>query len=72
MCVLCGYIGRREAAASVLLRMGERMQGLWSGFYTGIGVLGNDGVIRHRKTTGYSKYWRERFSTDVSFRMRRL
>ena len=64
MCVLCGYIGRREAAASVLLRMGERMQGLWSGFYTGIGVLGNDGVIRHRKTTGSSKYWRERFSTD--------
>ena len=64
MCVLCGYIGKREPAAPVLLRMGERIQGLWSGFYTGIGVLGEDGVIRHRKTTGYSKYWRERFSTD--------
>ena len=64
MCVMCGYIGKREPAAPVLLRMGERMQGLWSGFYTGIGVLGDDGVIRHRKTTGYSKFWRERFSTD--------
>ena len=64
MCVLCGYIGKNEQAAPILLRMGERMQGLWSGFYTGIGVLGNDGVIRHHKTTGYSKYWRERFTTD--------
>ena len=64
MCVLCGYISKDEQAAPVLLRMGERMQGLWSGFYTGIGVLGSDSVIRHHKTTGYSKYWRERFSTD--------
>ena len=64
MCVLCGYISKNEQAAPVLLRMGERMQGLWSGFYTGIGVLGSDGVIRHHKTTGYSKYWRERFTTD--------
>ena len=62
MCVLCGFIGKEQQAAPVLLRMGERMQGLWSGFYTGIGVLGDDGAIRHRKTTGYSKYWRERFS----------
>ena len=64
MCVLCGYIGKKESAAPVLLRMGERMQGLWSGFYTGIGVLGNDGFIRHRKTTGYSRYWRERFTVN--------
>ena len=63
MCVLCGYIGK-EPAAPVLLRMGERMQGLWSGYYTGIGTLGDDGVIRHHKTTGYSRHWRERFSTD--------
>ena len=63
MCVLCGYIGK-EPAAPILLRMGERMQGLWSGYYTGIGTLGDDGVIRHYKTTGYSRHWRERFSTD--------
>ena len=63
MCVLCGYIGK-EPAAPILLRMGERMQGLWSGYYTGIGTLGDDGIIRHYKTTGYSRHWRERFSTD--------
>ena len=64
MCVLCAYISRETQAAPLLLESGERIQGLWSGFYTGIGILGDDGVIRHRKTTGYSRYWRERFSTD--------
>ena len=34
MCVLCGFIGRERQAAHVLLRMGERMQGLWSGTTT--------------------------------------
>ena len=70
MCVLCGYISKENQAAPVLLESGEKIQGLWSGFYTGIGVLGDDGVIRHRKTTGYSRYWRERFSTgDLPGRM---
>lgn len=65
MCVLVGYIGNKDAAEQ-LLSGGERIQGLWSGFYTGIGVLGDDGVIRKHKTTGYSRYFRERFDlTDL-------
>lgn len=63
MCVLTGYIGSRQAAP-LLLESGERIQGLWSGFYTGIGVLGDDGVIRRCKTTGYSKYFRQRFDLN--------
>lgn len=64
MCVLCGYISKEKNVAPKLLDYGESIEGLWSGFYTGVGVLGDDGVIRHRKTTGCSSVWRERFSTE--------
>ncbi len=63
MCVMCGYIGSRSAAP-LLLAAGKRMEGLWSGYYTGIGVLGPDGVLRSHKTTGCSAVWEQRFSTD--------
>ncbi len=48
----------------MLLEAGKRIEGLWSGYYTGIGVLGNDGVIRNHKTTGCSKCWEARFSVE--------
>jgi hypothetical protein len=65
MCVLAGYIGKLPAA-ELLLETGELMEGLWSGFYTGIGVLGEDGVLRKCKTVGYSRYFREQFKlTDL-------
>ena len=60
MCVLAGYIGSLPAA-DLLLETGEVMQGLWSGFYTGIGVMGDDGTLRKFKTAGYSRYFREQF-----------
>lgn len=64
MCVLCGYISKSDNVAPKLLALGEKIEGLWSGFYTGVGALGDDGIIRHHKTTGCSSHWRERFTTD--------
>lgn len=60
MCVWTGYIGPREAAPEVL-GMLQRIEGVWSGFYTGLAVLGDDGALRHAKTTGYSRFWLEQF-----------
>ncbi|MFA6929711.1 MAG: hypothetical protein WCT05_05245 [Lentisphaeria bacterium] len=60
MCVWTGYIGPRKAAAESL-GMLQRIEGIWSGFYTGLAVLGGDGKLRHAKTTGYSRYWLEQF-----------
>jgi len=62
MCVICAYTGKRKAAP-LLLEAGRRIEGLWSGFYTGIGTLDN-GVIHCRKTTGCSDFWLKRFSYD--------
>jgi len=64
MCVMCAYVGKKKQAAPLLLESGKRIEGLWSGYYTGIGVLGNDGVIRNHKTTGCSKCWESRFSVE--------
>lgn len=61
MCVWTGYIGPREAAAESM-GMLMRIEGIWSGFYTGLAVLDGDGKLRHAKTTGYSKHWLEQFS----------
>ncbi len=61
MCAFIAGDGRRQAAP-LLLEAGKRIEGLWSGHYTGIGVRGDDGTLRVRKTTGYSRHWEERFS----------
>lgn len=70
MCVMCACINRKREAAPDLMAMGKRIEGLWSGYYTGIGCLGDDQVIRSCKTTGWSKYWEQQFSLkDVPGRM---
>ena len=61
MCVMCACINRDAEAAPVLMNMGKRIEGLWSGYYTGLGCIGDDGVIRAAKTTGYSRYWEAQF-----------
>ena len=65
MCVMCGFIAERGIqAADRLLEAGCRIEGLWSGVYTGLGVLGSDGVLRHHKVIGWSKYWKEKFTAS--------
>ena len=46
MCVMCACINRDAEAAPILMNMGKRIEGLWSGYYTGLGCIGDDGVIR--------------------------
>lgn len=60
MCVVCAYSGSRNAAEE-LWKMGVRIEGLWSGFYTGIATIDN-GLINSQKCCGYSKYWQEKFN----------
>lgn len=65
MCVMCGFIAEPGIqAAERLMAAGSRIEGLWSGVYTGLGVLGSDGVLRHHKVIGWSKYWKEKYSTS--------
>lgn len=61
MCVWTGYIGPRDAGAEAFAML-QRIEGLWSGFYTGLAVLGDDQRLRHAKTTGYSKCWLEQYN----------
>ena len=64
MCEMCAYVGRKKQAAPILLEYGKRIEGLWSGFCTGIGVQDSDGTLRQYKTLGYSKYWEEQYQTS--------
>ena len=64
MCEMCAYVGRKHQAAPILLEYGRCIEGLWSGFCTGIGVQDSDGTLRQYKTLGYSKYWEEQFQTS--------
>ena len=43
MCVWCAYSGKRQAA-DVLIECGERIEGLWSGFYTGLVTCDDRGM----------------------------
>jgi glucosamine 6-phosphate synthetase-like amidotransferase/phosphosugar isomerase protein len=65
MCEMCGYVGRKKAAAPILLEYGKRVEGLWSGYITGIGVQDADGSLEMKKTLGYSKYWEEKFDASA-------
>ena len=64
MCEMCGYVGRKKAASPILLEYGKRVEGLWSGYVTGIGVQDSDGNLVVNKTLGYSKYWEEKFDAS--------
>ena len=49
MCELCAYVGVKEQAAPLLLEYGKRVEGLWSGYCTGIGVQDPEGTLRLHK-----------------------
>ncbi len=55
MCVWCAYTGKKQAAP-ILWEGGRRIEGLWSGFYTGLVTL-DQGKFHWAKTEGWSKYW---------------
>ena len=59
MCVWCAYSGKRQAA-DVLIECGERIEGLWSGFYTGL-VTCDDRGMHCGKVAGWSKFWHEQY-----------
>lgn len=50
MCTLAGYVGE-GAAAPILLEMGKRQEGLWSGFYSGLATL-SAGTFHWDKVVG--------------------
>ena len=62
MCVWCAYSGKRQAA-EILTECGERIEGLWSGFYTGL-VTGDETGLHCGKVAGWSKFWHEKFRVE--------
>lgn len=59
MCVWSAYIGNKQGAPEVW-KSGRNIEGFWSGFYTGIASLDENG-IHCRKCCGYSRHWEEKF-----------
>ncbi len=62
MCVWCAYSGKRQAA-EILTECGERIEGLWSGFYTGL-VTGDEMGLHCGKVAGWSKFWHEKYRVE--------
>jgi len=62
MCVWCAYTGKREAAPLVT-EWGRRIEGLWSGYYSGVVSQDNDG-LHSAKTTGCQRFWDEKFRME--------
>lgn len=59
MCVWSAFIGNKQAAPEVW-KTGTAIEGFWSGFYTGIASIDQNGIYS-RKCCGYSKHWQEKF-----------
>ena len=60
MCVWSAFVGNKNAAKEVF-NTGKEIEGFWSGFYTGIATVDNNG-IHSAKCCGYSKHWLEQFN----------
>ncbi len=60
MCVWVAYTGKCESAP-ILWECAKRIEGLWSGYYTGI--VTNDGKkLQLAKVAGHSRFWEEKYS----------
>ena len=59
MCVWSAYVGKKQAAPEIW-KSGVAIEGFWSGFYTGIATVDENG-IHSAKCCGYSKHWLEKF-----------
>ena len=62
MCVWSAFVGKKNAAQEVF-NIGKSIEGFWSGFYTGIATVDNNG-IHSAKCCGYSKLWLEKFNLN--------
>lgn len=62
MCVWCAYTGKK-AAAPILDKMGKRIEGLWSGYYTGMVTQEGNG-LKMEKVAGCSRFWDEKYSVS--------
>ena len=60
MCTWTGFVGRGNAAP-VVLEMIEKIEGLWSGYYSGL-VTADPAGLHYGKLHGGLRAWRERFS----------
>ena len=60
MCVWSAYVGKKQAAEEIW-KTGTAIEGLWSGFYTGLATVDENG-IHSAKCCGWSKYWAEKFN----------
>jgi len=63
MCTQVAYVGK-NSAAPVLLEMLEKIEGLWSGFYTGIATI-SEGEIFHDKVVGDVSALRKRTKSET-------
>ena len=62
MCVWCAYTGKKTAAP-ILDKMGKRIEGLWSGYYTGMVTQEGNG-LKMEKVAGCSRFWDEKYSVS--------
>ena len=60
MCTWCAYTGSKEAAP-ILWECGKRIEGLWSGFFTGMATLDGN-TFHYGKMRGTSLDWEKRFN----------
>ena len=61
MCVWSAYTGKK-AAAPILFESLKKIEGFWSGFYTGL-VTCSDGKFQMGKVLGNIDCWREKYDT---------
>ncbi len=59
MCIWSAFTGNISAAPEIW-KTGCAIEGLWSGYYTGIATVDKNG-IHSDKCCGYSKHWLEKF-----------
>ena len=62
MCVWSAYTGKKNAAP-VLFESLRKIEGFWSGFYTGL-VTCSDGKLQMGKVLGNMDVWSEKYSLD--------
>lgn len=60
MCTWVGYIGSGDAA-EIMIEMLEKIEGLWSGYYTGM-VTGENGKLQTGKVMGNIAEWKKHYS----------
>lgn len=63
MCTWVGYTGSGKAS-EITLDMIRRIEWLWSGYYTGLAVIGENG-LHYGKVVGDSNVWMNQYSPEL-------